>query len=265
MKKNLGGYYIKARNIENSKIFSAPPQVRELWDYLIRKANHSDNHVCKRGQHVTNINKVLEDLSWYAGWRKESYKKHSMENAMKWLRGEGMIITEKTTRGTVITICNYDYFQDPKNYESRTDNYRKADHVPEYCRTINKNEEEDKKEINILSGKPDSISEIINLLNLKAGTKFKPKSANTVKLINARLKEGYEISDFEKVIDKKCKDWLPDPKMCAYVRPITLFGTKFESYLNEAQAIDPDEVEAKRIVGEIKDLFEDATEDFSEI
>jgi uncharacterized phage protein (TIGR02220 family) len=165
----------------------------------------------------------------------------------------------------VITICNYDYFQDPKNYENRTDNYRNADHVPEYCRTINKNEEEDKKEINTLSGKPDLAAEIINLLNSKAGTKFKPKSANTVKLINARLKEGYEISDFEKVIDKKCKDWLPDPKMCVYVRPITLFGTKFESYLNEAQAIDPDEIEAKRIVGEIKDLFEDATENFDEI
>jgi len=101
--------------------------------------------------------------------------------------------------------------------------------------------EEKREKNNILSGKPDSVAEIINLLNSKAGTKFKPKSANTVKLINARLKEGYEISDFEKVIDKKCKDWLPDPKMCAFVRPITLFGTKFESYLNEAEALDPEQ------------------------
>jgi hypothetical protein len=46
------------------------------------------------------------------------------------------------------------------------------------------------------------------------------------------LAEGFTIDDFKTVIDKKCAEWLGDSKMEPYLRPETLFGTKFESYLN---------------------------------
>ena len=39
--------------------------------------------------------------------------------------------------------------------------------------------------------------------------------------------------DFKKVIDVKSLEWNKDPKMCKYLRPETLFGNKFEGYLNE--------------------------------
>ena len=50
--------------------------------------------------------------------------------------------------------------------------------------------------------------------------------------IHARLAEGYTQEDFRAVIDRKCADWLADARMVEYLRPETLFGTKFESYLN---------------------------------
>lgn len=48
------------------------------------------------------------------------------------------------------------------------------------------------------------------------------------------MSEGFNVDDFKAVIDKKCADWLKTD-MEKYLRPETLFGTKFEGYLNEKQ------------------------------
>ena len=71
---------------------------------------------------------------------------------------------------------------------------------------------------------------IIERLNEKAGTNYKPTTKETQKHINARLNEGYTLDDFKAVIDRKCSEWL-GTHMAEYLRPQTLFGTKFESYL----------------------------------
>ena len=73
---------------------------------------------------------------------------------------------------------------------------------------------------------------IIGYLNTKTGKAFKPDSKDTVRMIRARLSEGYEWPNFRTVIDGRCSIWGADPKMAEYLRPVTLFGTKFESYLN---------------------------------
>lgn len=81
------------------------------------------------------------------------------------------------------------------------------------------------------------IENIITYLNKKVSSDFKKSTKSTQKLINARIKEGYSIIDFEKVIDIKSSKWLNDPGMSQYLRPETLFGNKFESYLNESKKI----------------------------
>lgn len=75
-------------------------------------------------------------------------------------------------------------------------------------------------------------SEIISYLNEKAGTAFKETSKTTQQAINARRSEGFTVDDFRTVIDKKCSEWL-GTEWGKYLRPSTLFGTKFESYLNQ--------------------------------
>jgi len=79
---------------------------------------------------------------------------------------------------------------------------------------------------------PHPADEIISYLNLKAGTAYKSKSKDTQQHINARLSEGYSIEDFKTVIDKKCAEWI-GTEWEKFLRPKTLFGTKFESYLNQ--------------------------------
>lgn len=75
-------------------------------------------------------------------------------------------------------------------------------------------------------------AEIVGHLNAKAGTSYSPTSSATRSLINARFADGFTLDDFEAVIDSKCAEWLGDPKMARFIRPETLFGKKFEGYLN---------------------------------
>lgn len=82
---------------------------------------------------------------------------------------------------------------------------------------------------------PDDIpyKEIIAYLNNKTGRDYKPAAAKNKKPIHARWQEGYRLQDFKKVIDNKCFSWGNDPKMSQYLRPETIFGPKFDGYLNE--------------------------------
>lgn len=72
---------------------------------------------------------------------------------------------------------------------------------------------------------------VVSHLNQKAGTKYKPSTPKTKTAIHARLSEGFTLDDFKTVIDKKCAEWL-GTDLEKYLRPETLFGTKFEGYLN---------------------------------
>ncbi|KMM58273.1 replication protein [Bacillus glycinifermentans] len=99
------------------------------------------------------------------------------------------------------------------------------------------------KENNILSGKPDDAASkkdtdeipyklIIDLLNKVAGTKYRHTTPKTKTLIKARWNEGFRFDDFKHVILVKCEEWR-GTDLDKYLRPETLFGTKFENYLNQ--------------------------------
>lgn len=74
--------------------------------------------------------------------------------------------------------------------------------------------------------------EIIEYLNSRVGTNYKHTTNKTRDLIKARFNEGFTLEDFKEVIDKKSMEWI-NTDMKKYLRPETLFGTKFESYLNQ--------------------------------
>lgn len=73
---------------------------------------------------------------------------------------------------------------------------------------------------------------VIDYLNIKANTRYKYTSDKSKKCIHARVEEGFTIDDFVEVIDKKCGEWI-GTEWEKFLRPETLFGTKFESYLNQ--------------------------------
>ncbi|WP_041762684.1 conserved phage C-terminal domain-containing protein [Leuconostoc sp. C2] len=99
----------------------------------------------------------------------------------------------------------------------------------------------DRKDILSGSDEPDSLpyKEIIDYLNEKANTKYRSSGSKTKTLIKVRVNDGFDLDDFKKVIDTKASQWLNDPKMKKFLRPETLFGTKFEGYLNEVGVTQP--------------------------
>ena len=121
---------------------------------------------------------------------------------------------------------------------------------------------------NILSGNPDftfptwleetAIKDLektkhkelwipIAYLNQVANKRYKFVD-KTKRLLLARFKEGYTLEDFKQVIDIKTVEWKDSPEFSKYLRPETLFGSKFDGYLNQ---------KPKTIRGKSEDNFPD--------
>ncbi|CVM31624.1 gp19 [Streptococcus pneumoniae] len=112
---------------------------------------------------------------------------------------------------------------------------------------IDKELDKDKELKDILSGNPTvnpktqeseiPFKLIVDLLNKVTGKSFRHTSAATQRLIKARWNDGFRFEDFKTVILTKTNQWLKDDKMNKYLQPTTLFGTKFEGYLNEGAGV----------------------------
>ena len=110
---------------------------------------------------------------------------------------------------------------------------------------------------NLLENDNENINkDIIHYLNTKLGTKYKASAEYVKKHINARLNEGYTLEDFKTVIDKKYKEW-SGTEFAKFLRPETLFGTKFSTYLNQ---LGTEVQEARYTSFSADDAFERALE-----
>lgn len=91
----------------------------------------------------------------------------------------------------------------------------------------------------------DLVIQIVRVLNEVTESDFRPSSKATSKLISARINDGYSFDELKDVILHKTAQWKNDPKMKSYLRPETIFGSKFESYLQEAKKNISDDPETK--------------------
>ena len=107
--------------------------------------------------------------------------------------------------------------------------------------------EEDKEEERDID--KDIYINVVSYLNEKAGTNYKSGTKKTHSCIHARIAEGFKEEDFKTVIDKKCAEWI-GTEWEKFLRPETLFGTKFESYLNAR-------VSAKKTVPQTEKVYDD--------
>lgn len=97
----------------------------------------------------------------------------------------------------------------------------------------------------------EAYQTIISYLNQKAGTGYRASSKKTQSCIRARLAEGFTIDDFQTVIDKKSAEWI-GTEFEKFLRPETLFGTKFENYLN--QKIYQKQTKTDKIKNRVNDI-----------
>lgn len=109
-----------------------------------------------------------------------------------------------------------------------------------------------------------AVEQVISHLNSLANTRYRPTRADTIKVITARLKEGYSVDDLKLVVSYKCDEWM-GTDMQKYLRPETLFRpSKFEGYLNAAtsgaparkRASNADTSSGKKVSTAFRDLSE---------
>lgn len=98
-----------SRTIIDHKIFyQKPDKWFKIWIYIICYVNHKSNNHFSRGSGFINY-KYLEIQT--GATRNQIYK------CIKWLKKEGMIATDKTTRGVIINVINYNLYQELENYK----------------------------------------------------------------------------------------------------------------------------------------------------
>lgn len=103
---------------------------------------------------------------------------------------------------------------------------------------VSETESSDIKEYGPAKAEPSiPYKKIIEYLNSKTGRQFNFKGQANRRLIKARFNEGYTEDDFYQVIDIKTDEWL-NTDMEKYLRPNTLFGNKFDGYLNQ-EPVEP--------------------------
>lgn len=164
-----------------------------------------------------------------------------IRSSLKILIDEGLIITGKfndspyvhtlwyaiTEKGmTILQKSNYDlpFQEDRFALQGKT-----LDSTYIHNKDIqNKNTKENTNNKHLILSETE---EILAFLNEKAHTAYRATTRKTQVLIEARLKEGFTVEDFKKVISNKCTEWM-GTEWEKFLRPETLFGTKFENYLN---------------------------------
>lgn len=117
-----------------------PPLYFKVWLWLLLNAQHKDYGTLKRGQLFTSIPQIQDAMTYKVGNRIERPSKKQIWGILEWLRKptdnkfrnpaegnptvtptEPMIVTTKVTHGMIVTICKYDYFQSPENYEGNAE------------------------------------------------------------------------------------------------------------------------------------------------
>lgn len=177
-------------------------------------------------ERFVNVHKVIKYSSdtkevLILNWHKYNWSKSS--KVLTALEKEIANIKEESFKLYCIDMVSIHYAYTMDIPERNTDTDTDTDTV-----SVTDTEKEKEKEKENLP-----VEEIIDYLNERTGKHYKPNVSKTRTLIHARCSEGFTLQDFRTVIDKMCVEW-SNTEFEKFLRPETLFGTKFEGYLNRS-------------------------------
>jgi len=192
------------------------PNTFRLFFHLVLNANHEKANwrgvQILRGQLITSSDKLAIELD---------LSRQKIRTSLKKLESTKEITIETTNKYTRITVDRYDFYQD----DARKATNKLTINQPSNNQQVTTNNN-DNNDNNVI------IKDIVGYLNTVLNSKYKHNTNKTKTAITARINEGYTEDDFKKVIDIKYAEW-NNTTMAKFLRPETLFGTKFESYLNQ--------------------------------
>lgn len=219
----------------------------QAWLEIIMLANHTGKKA-RLGNEFVYVERgslITSELKLSSRW---GWSKTKVRSFLTMLENDKMIEKKTDRKKTTITVVNYDIYQDLKTTEEPQKNLQETTEEPQ--KNTNKNVKNDKN-VRMKEGKDTTSSgtsaereakypykAIIDYLNTAADKSYRCSSKDTRKSIKSRMDEGFTFDDFCKVIDTKVAEWGREPQngekdMRPFIRPCTLFGAKFESYLNQ--------------------------------
>lgn len=218
----------------------------------LNTANNNGEMATRIGEMIVpyDVNKIVRDTKYF--------NFDTVAVALELFKKLGLIYQEE---GEILRIANFDDMVGSESSSAKRVREFREKQKALQCNTNVTQENRDKRkenrdknldnrdrdieqeqEIEIVEGEiitpaeaADTIPyrDIIDYLNSRVNSNYRSTTKKTKDLIKARFNEGFTIDDFKIVIDKKTMEWINDNKMKVYLRPETLFGTKFESYLNQ--------------------------------
>lgn len=192
---------------------------RDILINLLLMVNHKSNKwIFKGEEHEVKGGQVVTSLESIANMCAKDVSVQNVRTALLKFEKHGFLTNKSTNKNRLITIVNWEL------YQSEEEKQQTKQQASNKQLTTNKNVKNEKNEI---------YSRVITRLNGLTSKNFKYTTKKTISYIDSRLKEGFSEQDFYKVIDIKVEEWL-NTDMAKYLRPETLFGAKFESYLNQS-------------------------------
>ena len=206
----------------------------QYFSYWIAKNKANDKHFYDGYTWTYNSQKALTEL--FPFWNRAKIQRiiSSLENQGLLIKGNYNQLSYDRTTWYALPKFEQSVVQNQTVNCSDLNNewFKNEQPIPINYQLTKQLTTENKDIVEQSSTAPIPYEEIVQYLNQKTGKNFKSTSKATQRHIKARFTDGFVLDDFKQVIDNKCGDWLRDRKMKEYLRPETLFGTKFESYLN---------------------------------
>lgn len=157
-----------------------------------------------------------------------------IRSAMKLLKKTGEISTNATRQYTIVTICNWGEWQSNEENKTKTGGqFKPREEQTGNQRTTTEEECLRKRKKN---AQEEAGGRVLDSLNERLGTEFTMEQEGVRSVVLGILGEGYTPDEMIAVFETKFSEWNDRPEMCGYLRPSTLFGSKFVEYLQAVNA-----------------------------
>lgn len=196
-KKLNEGATIWARQTVDSEIFYyKPDKWFKIWFYIVNKVNHKDTRLFKRGTNLITYREIREATK---------ATKNQIDKFIRWAKETTMIETRKTTRGMVVTVKNYNTYQDLSNYERDIRDDTTDDLQTKWRRngddTINKNDKNERMKEYTLSSKNDKKTDDFEIVKDHWNSFAKQHGLPEVKKLSQKrisnIKARYKEDEFD--------------------------------------------------------------------
>lgn len=209
---------------------TSTPEQKIILITLLLMANHEENewewngerYKVQPGQMITSLKSIAEACG-------KGVTIQNVRTAIDRFEKYEFLTSKSTNKNRLITIVNYTKYQGVENEPNKQTNKQLTSNQQATNKqlTTNKNDKNDKNDKEEYA----RAREVTEFFNSTAGKNY---SVNDCKpYVEKLISQGYKVEDIKHVIQVKSEQWKGDQKMDQYLRPMTLFGDKFSSYLQE--------------------------------